>query len=158
MQTAAPSSWSQSDTLDTVLDDDIICKTDSGVGSPTCPDAPLYWLTCDCRSLPGPASADGHHAEVVPSPWKHPRQDAYSQLGLCDGQAVLRGPLQLEAVIVPRGGTRPRQLYRIIGRPLFDGQVSGRFWSWGRSEQDEAMKTPRCRLHVLTSLTCSPQC
>lgn len=129
-------------TLDRIIDH-YITEMTLGVVSPTCPNTPLYWPTCDRRSVPGPASTDGHHAEVVSSPGKHSRQDAYSQLGLCDGQTVLRGPLQLEAVIVPRGGTRPRQLYRIIGRPLFDGQVSGWFWSWRRSEQYEAVAAMR---------------
>lgn len=97
---------------------------------PTCPDVPLDWLACDCRPAPGPAPTDGCHGEVVHSPREHPPQDAAGQVHLCDGQAVWRSPLQAEVVVVPGGGTPPRQLYRVIGRALFDGQVRGRLWSW----------------------------
>lgn len=101
-----------------------------GVFPPTCPDVPLDWLAPDERPAPGSAPGDGRHGEVVLSPRKHAAQDPARQVCLCDGQAVRRSPLQAEAVVVSGGGTGPRQLYRVIGRALFDGHVSGRLWSW----------------------------
>lgn len=137
-----------------------ICET-LGLFPPTCSDAPLDWLACDCGPAPGPTPADGHHGEVVPSPRKHPGQDPAGQLSLRDGQAVRRSPLQPEAVVVPGGGTGPRQLYRVIGRALFDGQVGGRLWSW-RGKNNSVLilciiNSVHVYLCVLTLLTCASQ-
>lgn len=97
---------------------------------PTCSDASLDWLTPDCGPAPGPTPADGHHSEVVLSPWKHSAHDALSQAKLCDWQMVWGRPLKAEVVIVPEVGTKPRQLYCLIGWALFDRQLGGRLWSW----------------------------
>lgn len=102
--------------------------------SPTCPDAPLGWLADDHWSVTGPAPTNGHHGEIVESPWKHPGQDAPGQESLCDCQRVWWSPLETETVVVSEGGARPHQLDAAIGRTLFDRQVSGRFWSCVRNK------------------------
>lgn len=53
-------------------------------------------------------------------------------MGLCDRQLIRRSPLQTEVTVVSFGGNSPQQLYCVIARALFDGQVGRRLGSWGK--------------------------
>lgn len=69
---------------------------------------------------PGPRGpADGAEAEGVQSPGEHPLQDSTAGraalVRVDDGQAVSRGPLQVEVVVVRVDGAAPGELQGGVG-------------------------------------------
>ena len=102
---------------------------------PTGSEAPLDWLAPSDRSSILPFPTDCEYCEVVQSTGEHPAQQASGWLRGCDGQLVVRSPLQVKGVMVPGGGTSPGELHRVIGWAVFDGHLGGGLWSCGRYTQ-----------------------